>query len=281
MNREEHIEELRIAGVITKETAYCGNKVYMDQNRVFISPSVEIGEGTIIWPNTYLLGKTKIGENCEIGPDTTLKDTILGNHCIIKRGCELTSSSIGNSCAIHPFCYASESCIGDNCTIWVNVSMYHAILKENVTVHRDTRLVWCQIGQGSNLEASCQIKYADIGTKCQICHSVIEGEKFNDAELADGKRSIRIEHSCKIGPNVYIHGQVLVNPEAEITRSEIEDAFIGTSVIVHGARVQDSVVHIGSVIEQCAWIHDNAIIHGGCKIAREEIARSTLLCDAT
>ena len=38
-----------------------------------------IGQDTVVWPNTYLFGKTSIGLNCRIGPNSHLRDTLVGN----------------------------------------------------------------------------------------------------------------------------------------------------------------------------------------------------------
>ncbi|MFY9458087.1 MAG: hypothetical protein WAP23_04180, partial [Candidatus Spechtbacterales bacterium] len=45
---------------------------------ISIGPDVEIGARTLIWPGVTLLGSTKIGENCEIGPGVKLEDTMVG-----------------------------------------------------------------------------------------------------------------------------------------------------------------------------------------------------------
>lgn len=276
--REKHIEELKAAGVV-KEQNYRGKKVYMNQhwmNNTFINPSVEIGEGTIIWPNVYLLGNTKLGENCEIGPDATLEDSQIGNNTRIKRVCEIARSRIGSKCIFNPFCYISDSIAGDDCVIWVNVSMYQAELKDSIIVHRDSRIVWTKIGSRCDIEASCQLKYVNIGPDCHICHSIIEGEKFDEQILLSGKRSIRIAHSCLIGPWAYLYGSVVVNPEARIGQADITNSFIGKRVNAYHCRISDSKILHDAVIEEGAWIHDNSKIGPYCEIARAEIVRSTL-----
>lgn len=45
-----------------------------DPENAYISPYAEIGADTIIHPNTMIYGHSKIGENCEIGPNTYLED---------------------------------------------------------------------------------------------------------------------------------------------------------------------------------------------------------------
>ena len=53
----------------------------IDPATTFIEPDVKIGRDTVIWPNTYLQGATQIGEGCELGPNTIIRDTTIGNHC--------------------------------------------------------------------------------------------------------------------------------------------------------------------------------------------------------
>jgi bifunctional UDP-N-acetylglucosamine pyrophosphorylase/glucosamine-1-phosphate N-acetyltransferase len=53
----------------------------MDPAATYIEPDVRIGSDTVIWPNTYLRGKTVIGEGCIIGPNTIAEDTTIGDTC--------------------------------------------------------------------------------------------------------------------------------------------------------------------------------------------------------
>ena len=48
---------------------------------VYIDADVRIGMDTIILPNTMLMGLTTIGEDCEIGPNSAIRDSIIGNSC--------------------------------------------------------------------------------------------------------------------------------------------------------------------------------------------------------
>ena len=55
----------------------------VDPAVTYIEAGVTIGRDTVIWPNTYLRGKTSIGDNCSIGPKTIAQDTIIGKDCEI------------------------------------------------------------------------------------------------------------------------------------------------------------------------------------------------------
>ncbi|MBT3321697.1 MAG: bifunctional UDP-N-acetylglucosamine diphosphorylase/glucosamine-1-phosphate N-acetyltransferase GlmU [Anaerolineae bacterium] len=55
----------------------------IDPQSTYIGMDVEIGQDSIIQPNTYLRGKTVIGANCEIGPNTIITDCKIGDRCEI------------------------------------------------------------------------------------------------------------------------------------------------------------------------------------------------------
>jgi bifunctional UDP-N-acetylglucosamine pyrophosphorylase/glucosamine-1-phosphate N-acetyltransferase len=56
----------------------------IDPATTYIDLDVSIGPDTIIYPNTHLLGKTTIGENCLIGPNSYVLDTQLGSGCVVR-----------------------------------------------------------------------------------------------------------------------------------------------------------------------------------------------------
>ena len=54
-----------------------------DPASVFIDAAVAIGQDTVIRPNTMLLGRTVIGEDCEIGPNSVIQNSRVGHRCRI------------------------------------------------------------------------------------------------------------------------------------------------------------------------------------------------------
>ena len=55
----------------------------IDPASTYIGMDVEIGQDTVIQPNTFLRGETKIGSGCEIGPNTIITDCQIGDRCEI------------------------------------------------------------------------------------------------------------------------------------------------------------------------------------------------------
>jgi len=56
----------------------------LDPASTYIEASVEVGQDTVIYPNTHLQGVTAIGRNCRIGPNTIIRDSTVGSGCVIE-----------------------------------------------------------------------------------------------------------------------------------------------------------------------------------------------------
>ncbi len=56
----------------------------VDPATTYIEPSVTLSPDTVIWPNSYLRGKSKIGSHCQIGPNTIVQDCQIGDYCKVQ-----------------------------------------------------------------------------------------------------------------------------------------------------------------------------------------------------
>lgn len=74
----------------------------IDPETTYIEPDVTIGRDTVIWPNTFLQGQTCIGEACEIGPNTWVRDTQIGERCHIRMSV-LEGAVVEDGVEIGPF----------------------------------------------------------------------------------------------------------------------------------------------------------------------------------
>jgi bifunctional UDP-N-acetylglucosamine pyrophosphorylase/glucosamine-1-phosphate N-acetyltransferase len=55
-----------------------------DPATTYIDSTVDVGQDTVIYPNTHLQGRTRIGRHCAIGPNSVLLDTEVGDRCSIE-----------------------------------------------------------------------------------------------------------------------------------------------------------------------------------------------------
>lgn len=82
VNTRVHLAEVEIAMRRRINHEHMLNGVTMtDPDSVYIEASVKIGRDTLLMPNTYLHGKTEIGEGNLIGPNSIIRDTKIGNGC--------------------------------------------------------------------------------------------------------------------------------------------------------------------------------------------------------
>jgi bifunctional UDP-N-acetylglucosamine pyrophosphorylase/glucosamine-1-phosphate N-acetyltransferase len=74
----------------------------VDPAATYIEAGVTIGRDTVIWPNTYLRGKTSIGEGCTIGPNTLADDTTIGDGCTVLAAV-MDNAMVEDNVSIGPF----------------------------------------------------------------------------------------------------------------------------------------------------------------------------------
>ncbi|MDY2777489.1 MAG: bifunctional UDP-N-acetylglucosamine diphosphorylase/glucosamine-1-phosphate N-acetyltransferase GlmU [Collinsella sp.] len=56
---------------------------FIDPSQAWIGPDCQIGRDTVVWPQTHLIGTCRIGDECQLGPNTRLTDTVAGDSCTI------------------------------------------------------------------------------------------------------------------------------------------------------------------------------------------------------
>ncbi len=74
----------------------------VDPATTYIDDDVQIGMDTVILPGTMITGKTSIGSSCQIGPSTTIYQSILGDHCVV-RNSALEEATLEDSVSVGPF----------------------------------------------------------------------------------------------------------------------------------------------------------------------------------
>ncbi len=89
----------------------------INPEQTYIEAGCEIGNDTVIYPNTYIQEKTIIGKNCVIGPNTRLINAQLDEYVTIEQAIVI-NSNIGSNTTVGPFTYIRPgSVIGQGCKI--------------------------------------------------------------------------------------------------------------------------------------------------------------------
>lgn len=144
----------------------------IDPNTTYIDVGVKIGADTVIRPNTFLEGATKIGAGCDIGPssrvvDSTVadgavvtfavvlksklgKDTSVGPYARLRPGCELAAGAragafvdlkaakIGRNSKVAHLAYVGDAVIGEGVNVGAGVvTVNYDGYKKQVTTIKD------------------------------------------------------------------------------------------------------------------------------------------------
>lgn len=89
-----------------------------DINTTYIYDDVEIGEDTIIHPNTIIKNGTKIGSNCEIGPNTYIRENcVIDDNVKVGSFVELKNANIKSGAKVPHLSYIGDCEIGESTNI--------------------------------------------------------------------------------------------------------------------------------------------------------------------
>lgn len=139
-------KELAVAEAVMRQRIV---EEWMERGVTFVNPqdsyvdeSVTIGQDTVIFPSTYLKGRTEIGRNCLIGPSTWIVDSTIGQDSEVLFSV-VRESTIHSGARIGPFSHIRSG----------------TLLKEKVKVG-----------------AFCEVKKSTVDTGSKIPHLSYVGD---------------------------------------------------------------------------------------------------------
>ncbi|MDD4315876.1 MAG: DapH/DapD/GlmU-related protein [Clostridia bacterium] len=152
------------------------NILFYDIDSCHIDTTVEIGDGCIIHPMVILRGKTRLGKDCVIFPQTELVDTVVED-CVDIRSSYSLSAKIGSHTTVGPFaCLRKGAVIG----------------------------AYCRVGD------FVEIKNSDIGDGTKMAHLAYVGDSTVGQNTNVGCGTVfanyngKIKQRCTVGSNVFI-----------------------------------------------------------------------------
>jgi bifunctional UDP-N-acetylglucosamine pyrophosphorylase/glucosamine-1-phosphate N-acetyltransferase len=87
----------------------------VDPATAYIGPDVTIGADTIVQPNVYLEGATRIGARCEIHAGVRIVNSTIDDGVVINNYCVITDSHVASGARIGPFAHIRpQSDVGEN-----------------------------------------------------------------------------------------------------------------------------------------------------------------------
>ena len=174
MNRAEY-EEMEARRIERNLEYLDAGVVFIDLKAVYIDEGVRIGKGTVIYPCVVLEGDVEIGENCTIGQNTRIKDSIIGNGTSIQSSVIL-ESKVGNETSVGPFAYLRPiSEIGRHCNVGDFVEIQNSKLDDGAKAAHLTYVGDSDVGKKVNL--GCGVVFVNYDGSKKY-RSVVEDGAF-------------------------------------------------------------------------------------------------------
>ena len=173
INTRVHLAEVESAMRRRINREHMLNGVTMrDPAATYIDVGVSIGQDTLIMPNTYLQGETRIGESDVIGPDSRVRDSQIGNDCMVLAS-DLEGAVLEDHVHIGPFARLRK---GAHLAHGVHMGNFGEVkdsyLAPGVKLGHFSYIGNAQIGAGTN-----------IGAGTITCN--FDGEKKHPTEIGE------------------------------------------------------------------------------------------------
>ena len=127
-----------------------GGVTVIDPNNTYVDPRCSVAPGVTLLPGTILRGRTRIGRDCEIGPNAMIRDCVVGEYTTVNAS-QLNESTIGSHTTVGPFAYVRPDCaVGDHCRIGDFVELKNSKLDDGTKVSHLTYVGDSDIGKRVN-----------------------------------------------------------------------------------------------------------------------------------
>ncbi len=151
----------------------------VDPASTFVDAEVEVGRDTVLLPGVWLEGRTKVGEECSVGPQVRLRDSELGDRVTVEFSV-LDRARVEEEVRIGPFAYLRPG----------------AYVERSAKIGDFVEIKNSRVGVGSKVPHHSYVGDADIGEGVNIGAGTITCNY-------DGVRKHRtvIEDRCFVGAN--------------------------------------------------------------------------------
>lgn len=190
----------------------------IDPNNTYISLEAEIGKDTIIYPGTHIQGKTIIGSNCTIGPNSFIVNSTIGDKTTVEFS-KLEDTTIGTNTKVGPFANLRFSThVNDNARIGSFVETKNVTIDDGTKVPHLTYVGDSNIGK--NVEIACGVITANMNVNYEKNRTVIKDNAFIGAG-STLLAPITVEEGAIVGAGSVISKDVPKNALA-LTRPEVK-----------------------------------------------------------
>ena len=144
-----------------------------DPATTYIDANVKLGQDTVVLPNTHLMGESRIGADCQIGPNTIISDSTIGDGCRIVAS-TVESATLDEKVRVGPFSHVRPG----------------TVLGRGVHIGNFAEVNRSKLGQDTRSAHFSYIGDADVGENVNIGAGTVtcnyDGEKKNATVIEDG-----------------------------------------------------------------------------------------------
>jgi bifunctional UDP-N-acetylglucosamine pyrophosphorylase/glucosamine-1-phosphate N-acetyltransferase len=167
----------------------------VDPQTTWLGAAVEIGRDTVVHPNVFLEGRTRIGARCEIRPGVRIVDSTLADDVVVLDSCLIRQSSVGAGATLGPFAQLRPD----------------SRVEAGAHVGNFVELKKTTLGPGSKANHLAYLGDAVIGAKVNIGAGVItcnyDGEKKHPTIIEDGAfigTDSQLVAPVRVGADAYV-----------------------------------------------------------------------------
>jgi len=217
--RQRKIQELREQGVR-----------FIDATATYIEQDVEVGPASIIYPNVFLQGKTKLGSSVIVETGSIIKNSKIEDKVQVKAHCYITDSVIQKSAAIGPFAHLRpETEIGPEVKIGNFVEIKKSRLGKGAKVSHLSYVGDADIGEESNLGCG----FITCNYDGQKKHKTIIGDRTFVGSDSQVVAPVTIGNDCYVASSTTIthnmpDGSFAISRGRQVTKEGLAKKFLKT-----------------------------------------------------
>ena len=148
-------------------------------------------------PSAVVIGKVFIGDNCYIGPDVVIHNSVIGNNVNLQQGVQVMLSIVS-----------------DNCFLPFRAATYLTTLMERCVVAQNTCLQMCVIGRGTFIGAGTT--FTDFSVVPQPIRTLHNGRFETTGSSVVGGC---VGHNCRLGSGLVVYPGRIIESDTVLVRS--------------------------------------------------------------
>lgn len=145
----------------------------LDPATTFVDSEVEVGMDTVIYPFTFIEGKTRIGKNCRIGPGSRIVDSVLGDGVEVEQS-TVEKSRLGDGVHVGPFSHLRPD----------------SVLEEGVKVGNFAEIKNTLVGARTKVPHHSYLGDSTIGRQVNVGAGTVivnyDGQAKHHSDIGDG-----------------------------------------------------------------------------------------------